>query len=174
MSAIEAAVAGGLVALVGPANALLVDAASFALAGAVLWWATRGIPTPKRQVPEVGEATSSYLGELRDGWNFMRKDQVLMGIGVMVAITNLLDQAWSSVLVPVWARDSGYGVAAVARNGLLADLLGTVSAWLDPGPAPGASEAILAGHEEILAAIAAGDAEAAGAATERHLGVGTP
>jgi len=130
-SMVGAAVAGGLVALVGPANALLVDAASFALAGAVLWWATRGIPTPKRQVPEVGEATSSYLGELRDGWNFMRKDQVLMGIGVMVAITNLLDQAWSSVLVPVWARDSGYGVAAVGLLGATfgaAAILGSVVA----------------------------------------------
>lgn len=130
-SMVGAAVAGGLVALVGPANALLVDAASFALAGAVLWWATRGIPTPTRRVPELDVAASSYLGELRDGWNFMRKDQVLMGIGVMVAITNLLDQAWSSVLVPVWARDSGYGVAAVGLLGATfgaAAILGSVVA----------------------------------------------
>ena len=34
---VGAALAGGLVALVGPAVALIVDAASFALAGAVLW-----------------------------------------------------------------------------------------------------------------------------------------
>ena len=130
-SMVGAAVAGGLVALVGPANALLVDAASFALAGAVLWWATRGIPAPEPRVPEVGDAASSYLGELRDGWNYMRKDQVLMGIGVMVAITNLLDQAWSSVLVPVWARDSGYGVAAVGLLGATfgaAAILGSVVA----------------------------------------------
>ena len=52
--------------------------------------------------------------ELRDGWSFMRRDPVLMGIAVMVAITNLLDQAWSVVLVPVWARDSGGGGAARA------------------------------------------------------------
>ena len=62
----------------------------------------------------------------------MRKDQVLMGIGVMVAITNLLDQAWSSVLVPVWARDSGYGVAAVGligrRRSVAAAILGSVIA----------------------------------------------
>ena len=130
-SMVGAALAGGLVALVGPANALVVDAASFALAGVVLWWATRGMPAPARRVPEIGEATSSYLGELRDGWNYMRKDQVLMGIGVMVAITNLLDQAWSSVLVPVWARDSGYGVAAVGLLGATfgaAAILGSVVA----------------------------------------------
>jgi MFS family permease len=130
-SMVGAAVAGGLVALVGPANALVVDAASFGLAGAVLWWATRGLPDPERRVPARGDATTSYLGELRDGWNYMRKDPVLMGIGVMVAITNLLDQAWSAVLVPVWARDSGYGVAAVGLLGATfgaAAILGSVVA----------------------------------------------
>jgi MFS family permease len=63
----------------------------------------------------------AYLCELGEGWRFTRRDPVLMGIGVMVAITNLLDQAWSVVLVPVWARDSGNGVAAV---GLLAATFG--------------------------------------------------
>ncbi len=38
-----AAFAGGLVALVGPSNALLVDAASFALSGAVLMATTRSL-----------------------------------------------------------------------------------------------------------------------------------
>jgi len=130
-SMVGAAVAGGLVALVGPVNALVVDAASFGLAGAVLWWATRDLPAPERRVPQRGDATPSYLGELRDGWNYMRKDPVLMGIGVMVAITNLLDQAWSAVLVPVWARDSGYGVAAVGLLGATfgaAAILGSVVA----------------------------------------------
>lgn len=67
-----------------------------------------------------------------------------------------------------------YGIVAVARNGLLADLLAAASSWLDPGPGAGDPEAILAGHAEILAAIAAGDAEPAGAAMERHLGAGPP
>ena len=114
-SLVGAAVAGGLVAVVGGANALVVDAASFAIAGVVLAVSTRGLvpATPAREEPDVGEVASTYAGELRDGWSFMRRDPVLMGIGVMIAITNLLDQAWSVVLVPVWARDSGYGVGAV-------------------------------------------------------------
>jgi MFS family permease len=61
----------------------------------------------------------------------MRRDPVLMGIGVMVAITNLLDQAWSAVLVPVWARDTGYGVAAVGLTGAVfgaSAILGSVIA----------------------------------------------
>ena len=109
-----AAIAGGLVALVGAANALVVDAGSFLLSGVVLALTTRGMGLDVgRQSAQLDHGGTSYLGELRDGWRFMRSDAVLMGIGVMVAITNLLDQAWSSVLVPVWARDSGYGVGAV-------------------------------------------------------------
>jgi MFS family permease len=118
-----AAIAGGLVALVGGANALVVDAASFAIAGVVLAVTTRGLAPAAPEVPEEAVATS-YAGELRDGWSFMRRDPVLMGIGVMIAITNLLDQAWSVVLVPVWARDSGYGVGAV---GLLAATFGAAA-----------------------------------------------
>ena len=118
-----AAIAGGLVAVVGGAHALVVDAASFAVSGVVLALSTRGLAPARPAVtePDVSEVASTYVGELRDGWSFMRRDPVLMGIGVMVAITNLLDQAWSVVLVPVWARDSGYGVGAV---GLLAATFG--------------------------------------------------
>ncbi len=117
-----AAVAGGLVAWVGGANALVVDAASFAIAGVVLALSTRRLsPPPAEPEAAVSEVATTYAAELRDGWSFMRRDPVLMGIGVMVAVTNLLDQAWSVVLVPVWARDSGYGVGAV---GLLAATFG--------------------------------------------------
>jgi MFS family permease len=56
---------------------------------------------------------SSYVAELRAGWRFLRGDGVLMSLCVMVAVTNLLDLAWSSVLLPVWARDSGAGAGAV-------------------------------------------------------------
>ena len=121
-SLVGAAIAGALVAAVGGADALVVDAGSFLLSAIVLGITTRGL-APTRPEPEedVHEVASSYAQELRDGWRFMRRDPVLMGIGVMVAITNLLDQAWSVVLVPVWAKDSGYGVAAV---GLLAATFG--------------------------------------------------
>ena len=128
-SLVGAGLAGGLVALVGGANALVVDAASFAISGAVLVWAI-----PKRAASPATEQTEDsggYLRQLRDGWSFMRRDPVLMGIGVMVAVTNLLDQAYSAVLLPVWARDSGYGVGAVGLLGMAfggAAILGSVLA----------------------------------------------
>jgi predicted MFS family arabinose efflux permease len=128
-SMLGAAIAGGLVATVGAANAVAVDAASFGVCALVLVVTTRGLDTPG---PRVGvgatdaseERGTSYAEELRDGWRFLRGDQVLMGLCVMVAVTNLLDLAWSAVLLPVWALESGAGVGAV---GLVFAVLGGAS-----------------------------------------------
>ena len=138
-STLGAAFAGGLVAALGPANALVLDAGSFAVSAAVLFSVTRGLP---RRLGEPGGSPADdrpsrlggYLTELRDGWDFLRRDPVLVGICAMVAVTNLLDQAYSGLLVPVWGKQSGYGVGAV---GLLfavfsgASIAGAVaaSAW---------------------------------------------
>ena len=43
----------------------------------------------------------------------MRSDPVLVGITVMVSLTNLIDLAWASVLVPVWGIEEGGGAGAV-------------------------------------------------------------
>lgn len=123
-----AAMAGGLVAALGAANALAVDAASFLLSGVILVVTT----TAARSAPETETPVeTSYLAELRSGWQFMRRDPILMGIGVMVAVTNLLDAAWSAVLVPVWAKEGGHGVQAVGLLGATfggAAILGSVIA----------------------------------------------
>jgi MFS family permease len=110
-SMLGAAFAGGLVAVVGPANALVIDALSFGLSAVVLARSTRSLGSTPR---EPAEATPSrYLVQLREGWDFLRQDRVLFGIAVMVAFTNLLDVAWFSVLVPVWALEYGGGAAAI-------------------------------------------------------------
>ena len=64
----------------------------------------------KKSARGTETAPTSYAAELLDGWNFLRRDAVLLSLCVMVAATNLLDLAWSAVLLPVWARDSGAGV----------------------------------------------------------------
>ncbi len=108
-SMIGAAIAGGLVVTVGAANAVAVDAVSFGVCAVVLLATTAGLD--QRVGGEV--LPSSYVAELREGWDFLRHDPVLMALCVMVAVTNLLDLAWSAVLLPVWARDSGAGVGAL-------------------------------------------------------------
>ncbi len=113
---IGAAIAGGLVAAIGAANAVAVDAVSFAICAVVLLLTTRRLAGVHREAPVEGEqdaATASYAAQLREGWNFLRRDAVLMSLCLMVATTNLLDLAWSAVLLPVWAHDSGAGVGAV-------------------------------------------------------------
>ncbi|HEX4471449.1 MAG TPA: MFS transporter [Nocardioides sp.] len=124
---VGAALAGGLVATVGAANAVAVDAASFLLCALVLVVTTRsleprGLDRPDQHespheheagVESPAAAPTSYAAQLRAGWSFLRHDAVLMSLCVMVAVTNLLDLAWSAVLLPVWAHDSGAGVGAV-------------------------------------------------------------
>jgi MFS family permease len=105
------AFAGALVVLIGPAQALVVDAISFGLSALVLAWATRGMGPAAR--PEEGADELPYLRQLREGWDFLRGDRVLLGIAMMVAFTNLVDIAWTSVLVPVWAKETGGGAAAI-------------------------------------------------------------
>nr|WP_210273566.1 MFS transporter [Rhizobium leguminosarum] len=104
-----AAGAGALIGLIGPGQALLVNAATFAAAALIV---AVGIPEMRR-MPELSGARpaerASYLDDLREGWRFLRGDAVLVSIVVMVAITNLLDQAYHAVLLPVWTRDSGHG-----------------------------------------------------------------
>ncbi|HEU5039017.1 MAG TPA: MFS transporter [Nocardioides sp.] len=109
-SMLGAALAGGLVAVLGATNALVVDAVSFGLSAAALIVSTRSLPAPP---PVVEEGEASYGRQLREGWDFLRSDRVLFGIAVMVALTNLLDAAYATVLVPVWAVESGGGAGAI-------------------------------------------------------------
>src|SRR3954454_4183660 len=121
-SMLGAALAGGLVAVVGATNALVVDAASFGVSALVLLVSTRSLPAPR---PVVVDDETSYGRRLREGWDFLRGDRVLLGIATMVALTNLLDAAYVSVLVPVWAVDSGRGAGAI---GLVFAVFGGCSA----------------------------------------------
>jgi len=116
---IGAAIAGGLVATAGAANAVAIDAVSFGVCAVVLMLTTGGLDGLDQRDgvdgldQQEGGARTSYLSELRDGWDFLRHDPVLMSLCLMIAVTNLLDLAWSAVLLPVWAHDSGQGVAAL-------------------------------------------------------------
>jgi MFS family permease len=110
---IGAAAAASLVAALGAADALVVDALSFGLSAAILAVSTRALP--KVQSEEADEETP-YVVRLREGWDFLRRDPVLLGITIMVALTNLLDAAYATVLVPVWSKEtigSAGGVALV-------------------------------------------------------------
>lgn len=119
---IGAACAGVLIGLLGAPGAIAVDAASFALCAALFTWATAGLRRPDAseaaEAADAAEATEAaashepYLVQLRAGWDFLRRDRILVGIAVMVTLTNVIDQAYASVLMPVWG-DQGRGAAVV-------------------------------------------------------------
>ncbi|PHQ52177.1 MFS transporter [Streptomyces cinnamoneus] len=122
-STVGPAVAGALVALVGPLAGLAVNAACFALGSLVV-----GVLMPRDvgRATETGDGTrqtrepAGYWRRLGEGFSFLRGDRLLLGITVTVGVTNLLNTAFSSVLLPVWAKESGGGPAVIGLTGSVA------------------------------------------------------
>jgi MFS family permease len=86
--------------VLGAANALLVDAASFGLAALVIAVKVRvGHAVPS------GVDREPYLPALRAGFAYVRGDRLVLGTVLVCLATNLLDQAHVGVFMPVWAHD---------------------------------------------------------------------
>lgn len=94
---------GVLVATIGAANALFVDAFSFAVAAPLVLLFVRSRRAASTE-PLAASPVRRYLHELREGLRFLLHDPLLRAIGVMVLATNLFDQAMFAVLLPVWAK----------------------------------------------------------------------
>lgn len=121
---IGAPLAGTLIAAIGPADVLLVDAGTFAASALLVQhWvpAVRGTP--------VADGTA-YLRLLREGFRALRADRLLLSMTTLVMVTNLLDAAFGSVLLPVYARDvlrSSVALGALSGVFGLGALLGTIA-----------------------------------------------
>ncbi|WP_329623205.1 MFS transporter [Streptomyces sp. NBC_01255] len=116
-----AAIAGLLVAFLGADTVLLLDAATFCLSALLVTAGLRGVPSaePMRDGPRLSPAR--YRADLREGYAYLFRSRLLLGIMVMVMVTNGLSQSWSSVLLPVHAREELSGPAA---QGLLVAVFG--------------------------------------------------
>ncbi|MET0725633.1 MAG: MFS transporter [Leifsonia sp.] len=106
-SMVGAAVAGALVALVGPLSVLFVDAASF-LACAVLVAVTvpRRLPA-SAAAPAVEPSAGGYWAGLAAGLRFVWRSRLLRGVILLVTMTNAIDAAGMTVLKPVYATATG-------------------------------------------------------------------
>ena len=113
------AVAGALVALVGPVPSLAVTSATALASAQCNGLSTRHLHLPVEPDPAPDEG--GYLARLRGGFAFLVRDRLLRGVVLMIACTNFLDAALSGVLVPVWAKSSGAGPAGI---GLLGSAVG--------------------------------------------------
>ncbi|MEU0146241.1 MFS transporter [Streptomyces sp. NPDC006288] len=112
------AAGGALVGLVGPMVGLGVNAACFVLGSLIIATALpRSMGRPQKEPVEKSEdahdAQRGYWHSFRQGFAFLRTQPVLLTLYAMLGITNLLDAAYVAVLIPVWARESGYGPAAI-------------------------------------------------------------
>ena len=131
---IGASIAGLLVALVGPVAALFVNAATFALSALLT-----GVCVPSDAARNAhahtfdtavgadaanaeGTSTStstvvtpraSYWADLAEGFRFVIHDPLMRLIVALVLITNLLDAARGSSLLPLYANDRLGGAAAL-------------------------------------------------------------
>jgi MFS family permease len=130
--------AGVLMAVWSAPVVLLLDALSFAAASVLLWALVPRSAEPPRSEPRTDgrSATAAYLDELRDGFRFLRGDRLLVAIGVMVLLTNMFDQAYGAVLLPVWVEQeygSPLGLGAIGGTFGVGAVLGSVLfAWLGP------------------------------------------
>ncbi|MFE7528633.1 MFS transporter [Kitasatospora sp. NPDC057542] len=128
-STVGPAVGGGLVALIGPLAGLAINAGTFALGSLIIAIALpRGmgrsaVPAAATD-PSEQEPPAGYWRMFREGFTFLRSEPLLLTVIVMIGITNLIDAGFVTVLVPVWARESGNGPAAI---GLLAAVMGATA-----------------------------------------------
>ncbi|MFJ1802473.1 MFS transporter [Streptomyces sp. NPDC088180] len=125
-STIGPAAGGALVALLGPMAGLVVNAVCFALGSVIVAVALprgTGRPVVDPSAPAGGEE-AGYWRRFGEGLTFLRHEPLLLAVIVMVGITNLLDAAMTTLLVPVWAGESGNGPAAI---GLIGSVMGAAA-----------------------------------------------
>ncbi|MET7331958.1 MFS transporter [Nonomuraea sp. NPDC005650] len=104
---------GAMVALLGPLSSVGVSAALFALGSAVVAVA---LPRGLGHRAPAHDEEEGYWRRFGQGFAFLRGEPLLLAMIVMVTATNLLDAAWSQVLAPVWAKESGHGPAVLGLS----------------------------------------------------------
>ena len=94
---IGAPLSGVLIATLGTANVLFLDAATFAASALLVGLF---VPAAARLADEVHEP---YFAALRGGASWLWNDGLTRAIVLMVVVTNMLDAAMGTVLMPVYA-----------------------------------------------------------------------
>ena len=129
---VGAPIAGALIAWTSALSVLAIDAATFLVSAMIVTATVR----PALGTTSVPDDRPPYLASLREGYRYLRADRVLLGIAVMVLITNTIDQAQATVLTPVWAREVAHSPIALGLIGgafSLGAVVGNATlTWLSP------------------------------------------
>jgi MFS family permease len=97
---VGAPLAGFLIAVLGTANVLWLDAASFFISAAMVAL----LITAAHAKPTEAAAHGKYADQLLDGLRFVRRDHLILAVMVTVMITNFLDAAFGAVVLPVYVK----------------------------------------------------------------------
>lgn len=97
---IGAPLAGLLIGVMGTANVLWLDAASFFVSAAITWIIIAAPKTAKQDITSDG-----YFDELKAGLRFIAHDKLILAIVVMIMLTNFLDSVFSGVVRPVYVNE---------------------------------------------------------------------
>jgi MFS family permease len=121
------ALAGLVISTLGIGTALRLAATLLALAALTC---AAGTDNRRRRPARSGP----YFQQLREGAYFLRADMSLRAIVAMIVVSNFLDQAFLTVLLPIWARDHGLGAELVglAISAFATTSVGTalLTAWI--------------------------------------------
>lgn len=110
------AIAGVLIALMGPVNLLWMTTAGFLISAiGVLFLA------PTHEVGEVSSRKQPYLESIQEGFAFIVKTRVLLAMAMMFAVSNFISNGFFSVGLPVFVYET-WGNAA--RLGIIFSALG--------------------------------------------------
>ena len=97
---VGAPLAGFLISIMGTANVLWLDAASFFVSAGII-----GLVITAPKLAEKEEKTGKYFDELRNGLRFIAHNQLILSIVIMVMLTNFLDAIFSGVVQPVYVKE---------------------------------------------------------------------
>jgi MFS family permease len=113
---VGAAAGGLLIASLGPARALFIDAGTFAGSATLVAAGIRGadlaVPGPatrRRAIPSASE----YRHDVRDGIRLVTGSPLLLGITALTLLAQCLDQGWTTVILPVDVRDKLHSVVVL-------------------------------------------------------------
>lgn len=109
-SLLGAPLAGILVAAVGPFAAMYATAAGFAVSGVITWLL---VDYPRAPTTSAEEESQGYWQDLAVGFRAVVRDPLMRVLVGLILITNLLDAARSSTLLPLYADERLGGSAAL-------------------------------------------------------------
>jgi MFS family permease len=122
---VGAPLAGLLIAAIGTANVLWIDAVSFAVSAMMVAAAVR---VPRLILHDHLE--TGYFDQLRNGFRFLGGHRLILTIVTIVMITNFVDAALGGVILPVYANriwgtavDLGFIIAALGGGSVVGAIL---------------------------------------------------